>query len=925
MGRESIVSTVFALLAVFFASASSRDRAIAQDASPDSPTAQTVGVVTFSTQDDHRDMQKQLGITQLRPGPSGDPNNPNAANTDESKANPYPNLPELMTLKNGEKVTTPEQWWKQRRPEIVEDFEREVLGRIPEGVPAVTWKVVKTIEKKLGETEVIEKRIVGRADNAGCPEIDVNIMMSIVLPKQTSGPVPALMQFGFTAWGLDGEDVSLGGRRFGEPRPGSPPSKEQQLIEAGWAAVTINANSIQEDSGGEQQRRFGPPRPEGQTGGGLTRGIIGLTNKGQPRKPDQWGSLRAWGWGASRGLDYLETESAINTKRVGIDGVSRYGKAALVTMAFDQRFAMALVGSSGEGGASLYRRNFGEAVENLTGSGEYHWMAGNFLKYGTAESSFGAKNANDLPVDAHMLIALCAPRMTFISYGVPEKGDALWLDQQGSFMATIAAQPVFRLLGARDLGRSDDFNNEKMPPVNTDLLDGELAWRQHDGGHTDLPNIPHFINWANRLFDKPVAAKTRLMPQPIVTYPLGDDSKVDGDLKGKLEGPFLFKSKILENTVRKYWIYAPSSYTKDKPAAVLVFQDGARATNPNGVLRVQNVLENLSVKNQIPTTIGIFITPGQRGEEFPENIGTGNPDNRDREYDVLDDKYARFIIEEMLPEVGKNYNLTSDPALRAIGGSSSGAICAFTVAWHRPDQFRNVISMIGSFTNIHGGHVYPDLILKEEKKPIRIFLQDGIHDLRSPQNVERDWYLQNQKMKAAFTDKGYDFAFVLGKGGHSDDHGGAMLPQMLRWIWRDAPGIQSPTHDLVAEAAAIQPNIADPFPGFDNSKSVDVTGTWKWERTFGPNRTEFSLQLTMEGSNVVGTLVSKRGDDEPASQSISHVELRGNKIVFDANSQFRNANVPTTYAAIITDNKMVGWTMSEFNGSQRDTRWECTR
>jgi enterochelin esterase-like enzyme len=929
----------------------------AQDAAVTLTEKQTTGVVTFSTQDDHRDMQTQLGIAKLRPGPSGDPKNPNAANTDESKANPYPKLPDLMTLKDGSKVTTRDQWWNQRRPEIVEDFEREVLGRIPKGVPEVAWKVVKTISRKLGETDVIEKRLVGRADNSGCPEIEVNILMSIVMPNNTNGRVPALMQFGFTSWGLDGEDINLGARRAGEPRPGSLPSKEQQLVEAGWAAVTINANSIQEDAGGEQPRRFGPPRPEGQTGGGLTRGIIGLTNKGRPRTPEQWGSLRAWAWGASRGLDYLQTEPSIDPTKVGIDGVSRYGKAALVTMAFDERFAAVLVGSSGEGGASLYRRNFGEAVENLTGSSEYHWMAGNFLKYGAAEASFGSKNANDLPVDAHMLIALCAPRLTFISYGVPEKGDALWLDQQGSFMATVAAQPAFRLLGAKDLGRSDDYNSEKMPPVNTELLDGELAWRQHDGGHTDLPNIPHFLKWANRLLEHPKANRAlvrptnatavtqpeplgnaeapnaagttqerkRLVPLPIVSYPLGGDSKVDGDMKGKLEGPFLFKSKIIENTVRKYWIYVPPTYTSDKPAAVLVFQDGARATNPNGVLRVQNVLENLIQKSHIPTTIGIFITPGQRGEDFPDDIGTGNPNNRDREYDVLDDQYARFIIEEMLPEVGKKYNLTSDPALRAIGGSSSGAICAFTVAWHRPDQFRNVISMIGSFTNIHGGHVYPELILKEPKKPIRVFLQDGIHDLRSPQNVERDWYLQNQKMKAALAEKGYDFAFVLGEGGHSDDHGGAMLPQMLRWIWRDAPGIQPPSQDLVAEAAAIKPKIAEPFPGFDSSKSVNITGTWKWDRTIGPMRTQYTLKLGRDGRNISGTLLTQRGNEEPISQTITDVELMGNKIVFNANGLFRNTVLPTTYAAIVDDSKMVGWMMNEFGGSQRDTRWECRR
>ena len=245
-----------------------------------------------------------------------------------------------------------------------------------------------------------------------------------------------------------------------------------------------------------------PGSIQADNGAGLTKGIIGLVNKGQPRKPDDWGSLRAWAWGASRGLDYLETDQAVDAKRVGIEGVSRYGKAALVTMAYDTRFAVVLVGSSGEGGAKLHRRNWGEAVENLTGSGEYHWMAGNFLKYGASEAVFGSKNAGDIPVDAHQLIALCAPRLTFISYGVPEKGDAKWLDQQGSFMAAIAAGPVFRLLGAKDLGRSDDYNKEKMPPVNVGLLDGQLAWRQHDGGHTDGPNWKYFIPWANKFFKR---------------------------------------------------------------------------------------------------------------------------------------------------------------------------------------------------------------------------------------------------------------------------------------------------------------------------------------------------------------------------------------------------------------------------------------
>src|SRR5262245_47516688 len=181
-------------------------------------------------------------------------------------------------------------------------------------------------------------------------------------------------------------------------------------------------------------------------------------------------------------------------------------------MAYDQRFAVVLVGSSGEGGAKLHRRNWGEAVENLTGAGEYHWMAGNFLKYGAEEATFGSRTAGDIPVDAHELIALCAPRPMFISYGVPEKGDARWLDHQGSFMAAIAAGPVFRLLGARDLGRSDDYRAEKMPAVNVGLLDGQLAWRQHDGGHTDGPNWKYFIPWADRLLSHEPPAATRQAP-----------------------------------------------------------------------------------------------------------------------------------------------------------------------------------------------------------------------------------------------------------------------------------------------------------------------------------------------------------------------------------------------------------------------------
>jgi hypothetical protein len=266
---------------------------------------------------------------------------------------------------------------------------------------------------------------------------------------------------------------------FPPPRPRGDPL--QQLLADGWAVAQINPTSIQADNGA-----------------GLTGGIIGLVNKGAPRKPDDWGALRAWAWGASRAYDYLAQDPDLDPRHIGIEGVSRYGKAALVAMAFDERFGMVLVGSSGEGGAKPHRRNFGEAVENLTGTGEYHWMAGNFLKYGASDAKGGARTAGDLPVESSELIALCAPRLTFISYGSPDAGDAQWLDQQGSYMATVAAGPVFRLLGAKDLGVGDDYRNARKPPTGTGLLDGQLAWRQHEGGHTDGPNVKYFIEWADR-------------------------------------------------------------------------------------------------------------------------------------------------------------------------------------------------------------------------------------------------------------------------------------------------------------------------------------------------------------------------------------------------------------------------------------------
>jgi hypothetical protein len=440
---------------------------------------------SWTAAEDHQNMMDQLGIKAMRPGPSGNESAPNHANYDEATANPYPNLPDVLTTKSGKKVVSPAMWWDQRRPEIVEDFDREVLGRVPANVPKVTWEVTKSVEAKLGEHRVIGKQLIGHVENAAYPEIKVDIQMTLVVPANAQGPVPVMIMFGgrtipeiaFPAPSFPGR----AGAAPGAPPANADPPAIEQLIADGWGFASLNPTSVQADNGA-----------------GLTKGIIGLVNKGQPRKPDDWGALRAWGWGASRALDYLETDKAVNAKQVGIEGVSRYGKAALITMAYDTRFAVVLVGSSGEGGAKLHRRNWGEAVENLTGTGEYHWMAGNFLKYGASEATFGSKTAGDIPVDAHELIALCAPRPTFISYGVPEKGDARWLDHQGSFMAAVAAEPVFSLLGARDLGVTADYHSAKMPPVNVGLLDGQLAWRQHDGGHTDAPNWKYFIPWADK-------------------------------------------------------------------------------------------------------------------------------------------------------------------------------------------------------------------------------------------------------------------------------------------------------------------------------------------------------------------------------------------------------------------------------------------
>ena len=457
----------------------------------------------WTANQDHQNMMNQLGIKTLRSGADGmNPRAANYQNTDEAKANPWPNLPDPLTLNNGQKVTTPEMWWQQRRPEIVEDFDREVYGRVPANVPKVTWEVTRVVHTNNGAVPVITKQLVGHVDNSSYPLISVNIELSLTTPANAPGPVPVMLEFGFGSFpgfggfgrgrGTNGPAGFGGGtNRFAAFRALGGGNNWQQLcLSNGWGYAVIVPTSYQADNNG---------------GAGLTRGIIGLCNKGQPRKPDDWGALRAWAWGASRALDYFETDPAVDAKQVGIEGLSRYGKATIVTMAYDQRFAIALVGSSGEGGAKLSRRNWGELVENLTGTGEYHWMAGNFLKYG------GPLTPGDLPVDAHELIDLCAPRPVFISYGASSGRpgvEGTWVDQHGSFMAAVAAGPVYRLLGKKDLGTPGNYLTDPMPPLNTALLDGDIAWRQHDGGHTDAPNWPAFLKWADRYIHSPMPPMT---------------------------------------------------------------------------------------------------------------------------------------------------------------------------------------------------------------------------------------------------------------------------------------------------------------------------------------------------------------------------------------------------------------------------------
>ncbi len=424
----------------------------------------------------HRYMMDILHIRSLRPGADGfNPKAPNYQNTDEATANPYPHLPNPLISNRGIRITTPAQWWRLRRPEIEQDFDRDVYGYVPRNVPKVSWILLRTTHAVHGGIPTVTRHLIGHVDNSSDPAIPVNIPLTVTVPADAGGPVPVLMHlsFGFSPAAMKAFVAMLKAHHVPVPPPPKGPSWQQQLLNADWGYAVLTPTKFQADNGA-----------------GLRRGIIGLVNHGHYRRPEQWGALRAWAWGASRALDYLETDPQVNAHEVAIEGLSRLGKAALVTMAYDQRFAIGLIGSSGKGGATLFRRHYGEEMGNLAGAGEYHWFAGNFIQFD------GPRNAGDLPVDSHELIAMCAPRPIFISYGAPHV-EGTWVDSRGSFMAAVAAGPVYRLLGKRGL------ETDQMPPLGVALLKGDIGWRRSHGGHTDLPNWPDFMQFAGKYIHAP--------------------------------------------------------------------------------------------------------------------------------------------------------------------------------------------------------------------------------------------------------------------------------------------------------------------------------------------------------------------------------------------------------------------------------------
>jgi len=370
----------------------------------------------------------------------------NWSNYDEAKTGSY-TLPDPLVLKNGQRVKNADTWWKQRRPEILSDYQNEIYGKTPTNTPKVTFEVTST-DRNAQNGRAIRKTIIGHIDNAKYPSAKPRINITLYTPANATGPVPLM--------------VVVSG--FMGPAPAGPTAMDR-VLETGWAFATFNTGDIQLDNGG-----------------GLHEGIIGLMAEGRDRQPDDWGVLAAWSWGLSRALDYFETDPAINAKQIGIEGHSRWGKTALLAAALDPRWAITFASCSGSMGASLEKRNFGEVIDNVASPGLYHWMAGNFLKY--------AGNWQAMPVDAHELMALIAPRPLFITGGTKDS----WGDSHGEFLACVAASPVYKLLKKKGIGTTE------MPQPDVALISGDLAFRNHEGGHVDLLDWPTFLQFAQKYF-----------------------------------------------------------------------------------------------------------------------------------------------------------------------------------------------------------------------------------------------------------------------------------------------------------------------------------------------------------------------------------------------------------------------------------------
>lgn len=411
-----------------------------------------------------------LHITAIRsPHDARNPHGVNPANYDPALANPYPRPSDVLRMEGGAETKSAAVWWAERRPEIVKAAEDAIYGHMPPHVPGVTFTLTRTERVTIGGVAAVVQHYTGHTDNSSYPAITVDFPMTLTLPAAVKGKVPVIIEFGLGFHRRPGHHELLPG--YPLPPPLKGPSGNARLLSLGWGYANFDPMAIQADNGA-----------------GLDKGIIGLVNKVRPRTMDQWGALRAWGWGASQVLSFLQTHPHVAGDEIGVTGHSRYGKGAFVAMIFDPRFAIGYISSSGAGGAKLMRRNYGETIADIAASNEFHWMAGNFLKYSAAPLT-----ANDLPVDADDLIALCAPRPVFISAGNPTYGDA-WVDARGQFMAAAGAGPVYTLLGKKPL------QTDKFPPLGTALIAGDIGFRQHNYGHSagQEPNWPTFLKFAQK-------------------------------------------------------------------------------------------------------------------------------------------------------------------------------------------------------------------------------------------------------------------------------------------------------------------------------------------------------------------------------------------------------------------------------------------